>query len=64
MGQQKSIGVRICMVVNIRIKGWVGGWVSSNPNVVRICKFVRIIGRSLSDILCIETYSHSVPKGK
>ena len=24
-----------------------GGWVSTNPNVVRICKSVRIIGRSL-----------------
>ncbi len=26
----------------------VGGWVSCNPNVVRICKSVRNIGRSLS----------------
>ncbi len=26
----------------------VGGWVSTNPNVVRICKSVRIIGCSLS----------------
>ncbi len=27
----------------------VGGWVSRNPNIVRICKSVRIIGRSLSN---------------
>ncbi len=25
----------------------VGGWVSCNPNVVRICKSIRNIGRSL-----------------
>ena len=25
-----------------------GGWVSRNPNLVRICKSVRIIGRSLN----------------
>ncbi len=28
----------------------VGGWVSCNPNVVRICKSVRNIGRSLSNL--------------
>ncbi len=26
----------------------VGGWVSRNPNIVRICKSVPIIGRSLN----------------
>ena len=25
----------------------VGGWVSTNPNIVLICKSVQIIGRSL-----------------
>ena len=28
----------------------VGGWVSTNPNIVRICKSVQIIGRSLTKL--------------
>ena len=31
----------------------VGGWVSCNPDVVRICKSIRNIGRSLTDIIYI-----------
>ncbi len=34
----------------------VGGWVSCNPNVVRICKSVRNIGRSLIYLSIIYAY--------
>ena len=51
-------GVRIFLVVNVQIKG-VGGWASRNPNVVRICKSVRIIGRSLKEIV-MRRFRHAM----
>ena len=42
----------------------VGGWVSRNPNIVRICKSVRIIGQSLRKEISVEHSDYAHPDSK